>query len=518
MSLEAMVWVLSGDAPVSDVNEYAVLGAMADKADPDGCGTWLSKDTIAARVHVSDETVKRCWRNMAKRGLIARGDQNLVRHYRADRRPVVYDLLIPYGWFSNVDRINAERERLGRPPLTRADRPPIAPAPPKKQRTDKGKPRPKKKTAPDQEATERGNSETPREETPPPPDGGTTSRQRGNYKSSAGELEDPQHSKSNQSGDTGNEDGPTVRPSVQVVDACASETDGRTDAVDSEGEQEAARPSAEGGAANSSSNEGAVPGSVSGDHRPATPGIEILRRVGRRREELTLAGKPLTDQARRLDGLLAASHDAGDPWMPLQLIEILSAPLNEPIRKSAGAVISARITALPVTPAAAFGMLPWQATGEGRRPAAEPSVPTAADRTVAESITRRTRGECPECGADSPGSELCGACEGWPACEGGCGRVLRDGGMCQWCEYDSHHAAIEAAAAEAGAEDGTCPGHDGPCGRPVLTLGLCGRCRIKAEEVTKATLDDWEAAKAQMLANVQAAEAEEGRQPDHAPF
>ncbi|MFD8670965.1 hypothetical protein ACFV1U_37040, partial [Streptomyces microflavus] len=127
MSLEAMIWVLSGDAPVSDVNEYAVLGAMADQADPDGCGTWLSKETIATRVKISEETVKRCWRNMARRGLIARGDQSHVRHYRADRRPVVFDLLIPYDWFSNIDRINTERGRYGRPPLTRADRPPIEP-------------------------------------------------------------------------------------------------------------------------------------------------------------------------------------------------------------------------------------------------------------------------------------------------------------------------------------------------------------------------------------------------------
>ncbi|MCA1222189.1 hypothetical protein [Streptomyces sp. 8L] len=204
MSLEAMVWVLSGDAPVADVNEYAVLAAMADKADSDGCGSWLSKETISDRVHVSDETVKRCWRNMARRKLIAKGDQSLVSRYRADRRPVVYDLLIPYEWFSNIDRVNTERERLGREPLTPEDRPCIEPAPTKKRRADKGKPRPKA-------TPERGNSETPRPVDPEPPHGGTTSRQRGNYESSTGELQDPQFSKNNQSslsGPTGpNRDG-----------------------------------------------------------------------------------------------------------------------------------------------------------------------------------------------------------------------------------------------------------------------------------------------------------------------
>lgn len=188
-----MVWVLSGDAPVADVNEYAVLGAMADKADPDGCGSWLAKETIAARVHISEETVKRCWRNMLRRGLIAKGDQNLVRHYRADRRPVVYDLLIPYAWFSNIDRVNAERARMGRDPLTAQDRPTLAPAPVKPARADKGKPRPK--AASDAGGSHpRGNSKTPREETPEEAHGGTTSRPRGNYKSSTGELQDPQYS------------------------------------------------------------------------------------------------------------------------------------------------------------------------------------------------------------------------------------------------------------------------------------------------------------------------------------
>lgn len=190
-----MVWVLSGDAPVADVNEYAVLGAMADKADPDGCGSWLAKETIAARVHISEETVKRCWRNMLRRGLIAKGDQNLVRHYRADRRPVVYDLMIPYDWFSNIDRLNAERSRLGREPLTREERPTVAPAPVKPGRADKGKPRPKAKTVPDP----RGNSETPRDETPEEAHGGTTSRPRGNYKSSTGDLVVPQYSPCTQS-------------------------------------------------------------------------------------------------------------------------------------------------------------------------------------------------------------------------------------------------------------------------------------------------------------------------------
>ncbi len=517
-----MVWVLSGDAPVADVNEYAVLSTMADKADSDGCGTWLSKETIAARAHVSEETVKRCWRNMTKRGLIAKGDQNLVRHYRADRRPVVWDLLIPYAWFSNIDRINAERERLGRPPLTPADRPPIAPPPAKKQRADKGKPRAKKTPPSDQGTDPRGNSETPRDETSPDAHGGTTSRRRGNYKSSAGELQDPQCSKSNQSVDTGNERG-SVRPSVSVEDAPARETDGRTDASGSKEGQADGRPTAGGrnpaadaAPGNGSSGEAAPgtadqksdPGAVAGPE--TTPGMEVLTRVGRARPELAVAGKVLSDQARELDMRIADSEAAGEPWRLSDLVTILSAPLDGPIRRSAGAVIAARIRNLPRTPRTA--MLPAQVNGEEQDRAAVacrdrlPSSTLAAERDVAEAITRRVRGECPECGGDSPGGEVCGRCQGWPECDEGCGRVVRGGGTCETCQYIAHHAAIAAEARE----DGTCPGHGGEeCGRPVMTLGLCARCRIKAEDAKRAADAEWEAAVARAVAAVEEGEKAE---------
>lgn len=314
---------------------------------------------------------------------------------------------------------------------------------------------------------------------------------------------------------------PSVRPSVQVEEACASKTDGRTDAGGSGQGQTTAPPLVENGspaaadtAPGDSSNkgEGSRP-ATGGQHREATPGAEILLQVARQVPELALGGRVLTDQARRLDGLLIASHNAGDPWMPPQLVNALSASLDGPIRVSAGAVISARISTLPLTPRAAADMLPGQATGEDGPSARERSVPNAADRTVYDSTTRRTRGECPECGGDSPGGDLCGNCQGWPQCEGDCGRVVRGGGVCESCEYAAHHATIAAAASD----DGECPGHGGvPCGRPVLTLGLCGKCRIKAEETRNAVVTQWETAKEQVIAAVK--EVEERQQSDHAPF
>uniref|UniRef100_A0AAU2AHC2 Helix-turn-helix domain-containing protein n=1 Tax=Streptomyces sp. NBC_00093 TaxID=2975649 RepID=A0AAU2AHC2_9ACTN len=306
--------------------------------------------------------------------------------------------------------------------------------------------------------------------------------------------------------------GGSVRPSVQVEHTFASETDGRTGAVDSEGKQEEARPTAEGSPQNGSS-EGAVPGEVwtaAGRRQETTPGMEVLARVGRLNETFKLAGKPFIDQARELDIRFADSEAAGDVWRVSDLVSILSAPLGSPIRVSAAAVIADRIRKLPRTPRSA--MLPMQPTGGGQPPAREWSVPDAADRTVNDSITRRTRGECPECRADSPGGDLCGPCQGWPTCEAGCGRAVRGGGVCEPCENAAYHATIATAPGE----DGKCAGHGGePCGRPVVTLGMCRRCRVKAEESRNTVVADWEAARDQIVA---AATAAEERQPDHAPF
>ncbi|MEU3634083.1 hypothetical protein [Streptomyces fradiae] len=514
MSLEAMVWVLSGDAPVADVNEYAVLGAMADKADPDGCGTWLSKETIAARVHVSEETVKRCWRNMLKRGLIAKGDQSLVRHYRADRRPTVYDLLIPYTWFSNVDRINQERERLGRPPLTQADRPPLAPAPPKKQRADKGKPRPKKTTAPDQGASQRGNSQTPRAGASTTPHGGTTSRPRGNYKSSAGELEDPQNSQSNPSHDTGDEGGASVHPSVQEGDGRACGTEGRTDgrgvAIEDQEQRQAGAGEQETAAADaapedsSSGGEGGQRASVPAARSELTPGMEVLLHVGQAVPKLRLAGRVLTDQAARLDHLLATT-----PWTPADLYAALAAPFNGEIRTSAGAVVSARITGLPATP-------PRSSRADlelAAVPGASRSTASAADRSVAEAKARRVHDECRECGRLPDAGDLCAECAGWPLCDG-CGikRVTPGGGLCSLCTTTARPAPEPV---------GVCPGHDGTgCGTPVLQAGplglLCGRCEIAARRAKAQTDAEWEAARAAAIAAARA--AEDAEQQEAAPL
>lgn len=140
MSLDPMLWALK-DAPVANVEERAVLALMAEAAHEDGCNSFLSQATLAKRSLLSDRTVRDRLAEMESRRLIARGDQAAAVHIPADRRPVVYDLLIPFSWFSRIQRINEYRANQGRAPLTPDLRPDIADAPPRKRRADLGVPK-----------------------------------------------------------------------------------------------------------------------------------------------------------------------------------------------------------------------------------------------------------------------------------------------------------------------------------------------------------------------------------------
>nr|AFH75162.1 replication initiation protein [Streptomyces sp. W75] len=195
MSFEAVLWATS-DAPIANVNEFAVLTMLAEKADSDGCGAFPSRSTLASRTKVDPKTVQRTLAALVSRKLIGLGDQQAASYIRADRRPTVYDLLIPYDWFPNVERINGERAEKGRPPLTRAGRPAIAPAPEKARRSDRGSKRVAKKPAADvpKDVTERGDSESPRVSGSLELHGGTVSPARGDSESGTGGLRDPRTS------------------------------------------------------------------------------------------------------------------------------------------------------------------------------------------------------------------------------------------------------------------------------------------------------------------------------------
>ncbi|MBA8827895.1 hypothetical protein FHX42_005302, partial [Saccharopolyspora lacisalsi] len=143
MALDPILWALK-DAPVATAEEKLALVVMAETANEDGTDAYPSKDTIAARACLSKETVKRLVREFQQRRLIAPGDQEAARRIPKQYRPTVYDLMIPYRWFPNVDRVNADRAARGVGPLTPGGRPDLGPAPERKARADKGVSNPSK--------------------------------------------------------------------------------------------------------------------------------------------------------------------------------------------------------------------------------------------------------------------------------------------------------------------------------------------------------------------------------------
>lgn len=91
MSLRAMLWALES-APVTDTSALVILWALADRASDDGRSAYPSVEWIADRARCSTRTVHRHLRTLEADGLISRGDQQMVAHFRADHRPVVWDL------------------------------------------------------------------------------------------------------------------------------------------------------------------------------------------------------------------------------------------------------------------------------------------------------------------------------------------------------------------------------------------------------------------------------------------
>ena len=136
-----MGWALL-DSPVIDAEERLILVALADTADADGRGAWPSHDTLAERALVASRTVRRRLDALESRGVIARGDQSRVSYLRPDHRPVVWDLMIPFSYFRNLDRLEKACAKVGTVMLTAADRPDLPPAPERTRRVDTKPPKP----------------------------------------------------------------------------------------------------------------------------------------------------------------------------------------------------------------------------------------------------------------------------------------------------------------------------------------------------------------------------------------
>ncbi|WP_307038043.1 hypothetical protein [Streptomyces canus] len=254
------------------------------------------------------------------------------------------------------------------------------------------------------------------------------------------------------------EGGGAVRPSVQVEESGrAHATDGRTDSgggIEDQGHQS--------------------------DERKWTPGERLLERIGRHHPEIGAGlaqSTTLRDQARVVDGLLLAG--VGQEQVRAVLVD---RPYPAPAERtrSMAALIAARLGQIvPPQDFSARPQVPAQAEA--------PEAVEVPGPTPTMELHRTRRPECPSCGADSPGGDLCGACQGWPACEAGCGRRVHGGGVCPSCSV--------ARPEDGSTEDlGSCP----ECERPVATAGLCPRCQTRAAAAKKARDADWAAQVAAM--------------------
>ena len=93
MSLRVITWVLF-DSEVHEHGDFRLLIALAERASDDGTGAWPSVSWLAKRMNRSTRSVLRGLERLKEQGLIRPGDQELVSHYAANRRPVVYDVIM----------------------------------------------------------------------------------------------------------------------------------------------------------------------------------------------------------------------------------------------------------------------------------------------------------------------------------------------------------------------------------------------------------------------------------------
>lgn len=405
------------DAPTADINEWGVLLCLAEAADEDGCNAFPSVKTIASYAKIHTRTVQRVLGALEKRKLIAKGDQRAAHYIPEYRRPTVYDLLIPYSWFRDIERTNTFRGRLGRPPLTPQDRPPIAPAPPKKTRADKGKPKPKKAPAGLPAEDEAGGrlQVAPVENE----DHGVTSSHPvtdspdwGDLKSDRGRLEVTQPSPTTRTPDP-------PRPSVGSKGQAATEGDGRTDGhhLDTRTQKANARTV------------------------ERTPGVDLLLGLGYERPEKLLKGKVLADQALMVDGLLL------NGWTRDHILTELLRPLPAQTR-SVGAVISRRLRDMAATPVPRPTQLPaprhpeasggyWERCEDGKQGATPTPESWDGHEDLDGFLFRNYRwNDCRECQdpiVTPTGTDLCVKCVGWVKCPL-CGKYVQPQAMCERCE------------------------------------------------------------------------------------
>lgn len=96
LSKAAVLWVLY-EAPGVPAHLLSTLIAVAAHTDQDGKGAYISAATVAEITRKTERNARKDLAKLTRLGLLLPGNQRIVAHIRADRRPNVYDLPMPRG-------------------------------------------------------------------------------------------------------------------------------------------------------------------------------------------------------------------------------------------------------------------------------------------------------------------------------------------------------------------------------------------------------------------------------------
>lgn len=90
---------VANDLPRNSVTmpERLILFCLSEVAHDDGKGIFLSVGTICRKTWMSESAVHRWLKKMIDKGVLLLGDQELVSHLPANRRPTVYEIPVPWG-------------------------------------------------------------------------------------------------------------------------------------------------------------------------------------------------------------------------------------------------------------------------------------------------------------------------------------------------------------------------------------------------------------------------------------
>ncbi|MFD4748776.1 hypothetical protein ACFWOS_25315 [Streptomyces rubiginosohelvolus] len=120
----------------------------------------------------------------------------------------------------------------------------------------------------------------------------------------------------------------------------------------------------------------------------------------------------------------------------------------------------------------------------------------------------------PEIALAVVGETHCAEHLGWPLCPGldghPCTVRTRTGDQCTTCQDEARYARLDAELPVTPTTDGTCPGHNAPCGRAAMPGDpYCARCRIASQRDRDRAIQEWEAVHDAAVATAKAQEAPE---------